>query len=193
MSKDPFQILADELTLIRKDMDQLQRTSLNKDEAKTLNQIVTAAVMKMAKASEDAPGEIQEALEADRDQMARSATQAATRAADSAMAGIRHDLSNEHAKLSQAAGEARREAWHWFGGFLGVVGLHARHRGRYRGAGDGMDTRARRCPRVRAVSTHLLWQRRWTGGRAGQWVQLLRHLDQSAGTVKISPAMLRRR
>lgn len=91
MSKDPFQILADELTLIRKDMDQLQRTSLNKDEAKTLNQIVAAAVMKMAKATEDAPGEIQEALEADRDQMARSAT--------------------------QAAGEARREAWRWFGGF----------------------------------------------------------------------------
>ena len=91
MSKDPFQILADELTLIRKDMDQLQRTSLNKDEAKKLNQIVTAAVMKMAKATEDAPGEIQGALEADRDQMARSATQAATRAAESAMAGIRHD------------------------------------------------------------------------------------------------------
>ena len=88
MSKDPFQILADELTLIRKDMDQLQRTSLNKDEAKKLNQIVTAAVMKMAKATEDAPGEIQGALEADRDQMARSATQAATRAAESAMAGI---------------------------------------------------------------------------------------------------------
>jgi len=27
MSKDPFQILADELTLIRKDMDQLQRSA----------------------------------------------------------------------------------------------------------------------------------------------------------------------
>ena len=117
MSKDPFQILADELTLIRKDMDQLQRTSLDKDEAKKLNQIVTAAVMKMAKAAEDAPGEIQGALEADRDQMARSATQAATRAAESAMAGIRHDIDNERAKLSQAAGEARREAWRWFGGF----------------------------------------------------------------------------
>ena len=117
MSKDPFQILADELTLIRKDMDQLQRTSLDKDEAKKLNQIVTAAVMKMAKAAEDAPGDIQEALETDRDQMARSATQAATRAAESAMAGIRHDLDNERAKLSQAAGEARREAWRWFGGF----------------------------------------------------------------------------
>ena len=117
MSKDPFQILADELTLIRKDMDQLQRTSLNKDEAKTLNQAVMGAVLRMAKATEDAPGEIQEALEADRDQMARSATQAATRAAESAMAGIRHDLDNERAKLSQAAGEARREAWRWFGGF----------------------------------------------------------------------------
>ena len=117
MSKDPFQILADELTLIRKDMDQLQRTSLDKDEAKKLNQIVTAAVLKMAKAAEDAPGEIQGALEADRDQMARSATHAATRAAESAMAGIRHDLDNERAKLSQAAGEARREAWRWFGGF----------------------------------------------------------------------------
>ena len=117
MSKDPFQILADELTLIRKDMDQLQRTSLDKDEAKKLNQIVTAAVLKMAKTAEDAPGEIQGALEADRDQMARSATQAATRAAESAMAGIRHDLDNERAKLSQAAGEARREAWRCFGGF----------------------------------------------------------------------------
>ena len=95
MTKDPFQILADELTLIRKDMDRLQRTSLDKDEAKKLNQIVTAAVLKMAKTAEDAPGEIQGALEADRDQMARSATQAATRAAESAMAGIRHDLGSD--------------------------------------------------------------------------------------------------
>jgi len=71
----------------------------------------------MAKTAEDAPGDIQEALQTDRDQMARSATQAATRAAESAMAGIRHDLDNERAKLSQAAGEARREAWRWFGGF----------------------------------------------------------------------------
>ena len=117
MSKDPFQILADELTLIRKDMDQLQRTSLNKDEAKTLNQAVMKAAVAMVQATKDAPGEIQGALEADRDQMARSATQAATRAAESAMAGIRQDLGNERARLSQAAGEARREAWRWFGGF----------------------------------------------------------------------------
>jgi hypothetical protein len=172
MSKDPFQILADELTLIRKDMDQLQRTSLDKDEAKKLNQIVTAAVLKMAKAAEDAPGDIQEALETDRDQMARSATQAATRAAESAMAGIRHDLDNERAKLSQAAGEARREAWRWFGGFwVWLASMLAT------GA---------------VIGAHLLWHRRRTSGRTGQRVQLLRDLDQQAGSVKISPAILQR-
>jgi len=117
MSKDPFQELVDELTALRRSIEHIARTSLDKDEAKKLNQIVTAAVLKMAKATEDAPGEIQGALEADRDQMAHNATQAATRAAESAMAGIRHDLDNERAKLSQAAGEARREAWRWFGGF----------------------------------------------------------------------------
>jgi len=89
MSKDPFQELVDELTALRRSIEHIARTSLDKDEAKKLNQIVTAAVLKMAKATEDAPGKIQGALEADRDQMARSATQAATRAAESAMAGIR--------------------------------------------------------------------------------------------------------
>jgi hypothetical protein len=117
MSKDPFQELVDELTALRRSIEHIARTSLDKDEAKKLNQIVTAAVLKMAKTAENAPGEIQEALQTDRDQMARSATQAATKAAESAMAGIRHDLDNERAKLSQAAGEARREAWRWFGGF----------------------------------------------------------------------------
>lgn len=117
MSKDPFQILADELTLIRKDMDHLQRTSLDKDEAQTLNQAVMKAAASMVQTIKAAPGEIQKNLEFDRDQMAHSATQAATRAAESAIAGIRHDLDNERAKLSRAAGEARREAWRYFGGF----------------------------------------------------------------------------
>ena len=178
MSKDPFQILADELTLIRKDMDQLQRTSLDKDEAKKLNQIVTAAVLKMAKAAEDAPGEIQGALEADRDQMARSATQAATRAAESAMAGIRHDLDNERAKLSQAAGEARREAWRWFGGFwvwlvsVGVTGVVI-----------GVDTRTRRCPRVWAVSAHLLQSGGWRRFEQHGWSRGLHVLVRLISTA----------
>lgn len=44
MSKDPFEILVDEITLIRKDMDRLQRTSLDKDEAKALSVELTAAL-----------------------------------------------------------------------------------------------------------------------------------------------------
>ena len=35
--KDPFEILADEITLIRRQVDHLQRTSLDKDEAEAFN------------------------------------------------------------------------------------------------------------------------------------------------------------
>jgi hypothetical protein len=115
--KDPFQQLVDEITLIRQDIERLKRTSLDKDEAQALHQIVAQAVKSMQQATRAAPGEIQAALQTDRNQMAHSAIQAATRAAESAMGTIRHDLDNERAKLSQAAGEARREAWRWFGGF----------------------------------------------------------------------------
>ena len=38
--KDPFEILADEITLIRRQIDQLQRTSLDKDDAQHLNAVV---------------------------------------------------------------------------------------------------------------------------------------------------------
>ncbi|WP_179381798.1 hypothetical protein [Jannaschia marina] len=49
--------------------------------------------------------------------MAHNATEAAVRAAESVLGGIRQDLDNERAKLATAAGEARREAWRYFGGF----------------------------------------------------------------------------
>lgn len=117
MSKDPFQELVDELTALRRSIEHLARTSLDKDEAKTLNQAVLKAATMMAQTTKDAPGEIQDALQADRDQMAHIAIQSATKAAESAMADIRQDLTNERARFSQAAGEARREAWRWFGGF----------------------------------------------------------------------------
>ena len=117
MSKDPFQILADELTLIRKDMDRMQRTSLDKDEAQALHQIVAEAVSDMRRATKETPQALQSALKADRDRMARNATQAATEAAERVLGDIREQLAQERQKLSQAAGEARREAWRWFGGF----------------------------------------------------------------------------
>lgn len=117
MSKDPFQILADELTLIRHDMAKLQRTSLDKDEAQALHQIVAKAVKDMRAATAGTPQALQNALKADRDQIARDTSQAATQAAERVLGDIREQLSQERLKLSQAAGEARRAAWRSFGGF----------------------------------------------------------------------------
>lgn len=116
-AKDPFQILADELTLIRKDMDRLQRTSLDKDEAQALHQIVAEAVADMRKATRETPQALQSALKADRDRMGQKATESATVAAERVLGDIRGQLTQERQRLTQAAGEARREAWRYFGGF----------------------------------------------------------------------------
>ena len=116
-AKDPFQILADELTLIRKDMDRLQRTSLNKQEADDLHSFLAESVGKMHADTLKAPQAVRSALKADRDRMAQDATQAATAAAERVLGDIREQLAQERQKLTQAAGEARREAWRYFGGF----------------------------------------------------------------------------
>ena len=116
-AKDPFQILADELTLIRKDMDRLQRTSLDKQEAKDLHSFLTEAVFEMHRDMEKAPEAVRSALKVDRDRMAQKATESATEAAERVLGAIREQLAQERQRLTQAAGEARREAWRYFGGF----------------------------------------------------------------------------
>ena len=147
MSKDPFQILADELTLVRGDMDRLQRTSLNKDEAKALNDIVAKAAEFMAQTTKAAPGEIQAVLKADRDQMAHSATQAATEAAERAVTKMEQAVTKQCARLSEATHKARRAMWFWngelalmlgaavaVGAFLGVLAMAG-----IQGRGDGRE------------------------------------------------------
>lgn len=47
--KDPFEILADEITLIRRQMDHLQRTSLSKDEAEAFNEAVAKFIAQLGK------------------------------------------------------------------------------------------------------------------------------------------------
>ena len=153
MSKDPFQILADELTLMRGEIDRLQRTSLNKDEASKLNDIVAKAAQFMAQTTKAAPGEIQAALKADRDQMARSATQVATQAAQNVMTEIRLDLTKECARLSEGTQKARTAMWFWNGelalmlasvlaagalfGTLAMAGIQGRGDGREFGKNPG--------------------------------------------------------
>lgn len=117
MSKDLFQVLADELTLVRHDIAKLQRTSLDKEEAEALHAIVAKAIKDMRQATAEAPQALQKTLKADRDRMARDAAQAAREAAERVMGEIRGQLQAERLHFAQSAGEARRAAWRSFGGF----------------------------------------------------------------------------
>lgn len=126
--KDPFEILADEITLIRRQMDHLQRTSLDKDEAEAFNQAVAGFIAQLGKT---APA-MQEAMRRDLAYVGHDVRKHAVEAAQNA---AREAIETSHAEnlraaqsLSQAAGEARRQAWRYFGGFwvwlasIGAVG-----------------------------------------------------------------------
>ena len=115
--KDTFQILADEITLIRHDMERLQRTSLNKDEAKALSQEVAKGVKQMANAAPAVYEAISSRLDLAIDRIRREAVTAAREATSGAIEKSHAKSINAARDLARAAGEARREAWRWFGGF----------------------------------------------------------------------------
>ena len=117
MSKDPFQILADEVTLIRGEIERLQRTSLDKDEAKALNKIVAKSVADLGKVLPTLERSIQQQLFDNREIIREEAVMAARGAAESAVVQSHARSIEEAGKLARAAGEARREAWRYFGGF----------------------------------------------------------------------------
>ena len=103
MSKDPFQILADELTLIRHDMDRLRRTSLDRAEAEALHGVVADALEKMHDMALQAPQGVRAAIAADRAQMSRNAANAAAEAAQGAVEGLKQHLDAERFRFAQAA------------------------------------------------------------------------------------------
>lgn len=115
--KDPFQILADELTLIRHDVEKLQRTSLGKDEAKALNKQLTDGVTQMAGTGPKVQAAIEQRLEQVAEKVRLETTRAAESAAREAIRGAHAESLAAAKDLSQAAGEARRQAWRYFGGF----------------------------------------------------------------------------
>lgn len=117
MSKDSFQILADELTLIRQDMAKLQRTSLDKDEAERLHAIVTEkadAMLQMAPLLERA---VERKLELTKAQIAQETARAAQEAAEGAVAQSHREASQAAQELLQEAHRARRTAFRQSGGF----------------------------------------------------------------------------
>ena len=130
MSKDPVQQLIDEITLIRGEVKELKRTSLDREEAQTLNELVTEAVDRMTEAAVEARRGVRDDLKADRDQTARLAVQSATAAAQGAVEGVKTELEAERRSYAQALSNARQEArrdrlrsWTWVGGLLATGAL----------------------------------------------------------------------
>ena len=111
--KDPFQILADEITLIRSEIERLQRTSLNKDEAKALHKIVTEKADDMLEMGPLIERTVDGKLNLF---IATLANEAVKAAEDAVIQSHAESIKSAH-KLTVAAGEARKEAWRYFGGF----------------------------------------------------------------------------
>ena len=113
VEKDVFSILALAIDGLRHDVQRLQRTSLNQDEALELNETILASMKKMQSAS----AKIQSGIEA---KLAASVQNIRSDAIEAAKVAVMesHSKSIEAAaSLSHAAGEARKEAWRRFGGF----------------------------------------------------------------------------
>ena len=115
--KDTFQILADEITLIRGEIKQLQRSSLNKDEAKALNQQLVQGVASMAQTGQAVYEAISERMDLRLEKLAMETILAATDTARRAIEKSHAETSSAARDYAKAAGEARREAWRYFGGF----------------------------------------------------------------------------
>lgn len=130
MSKDPVQQLVDEITLIRGEVQALKRTSLDREEAKKLNELVVESVDRMGEAAIGARRAIRSDLEADRAETARLAVQSATEAARSAVKGVKGELEAERRSYALSLSEARKAArraglqsWPWIGGLLATGAL----------------------------------------------------------------------
>jgi hypothetical protein len=115
--KDPFEILADEITLIRRQIDQLQRTSLDRKEAEKLNAVVAQGLDRMAKVGPAVQSRIEQSLATAALDLRQHTVYAASEGAKEAIREAHLESIKAAGDLRKAAGEARREAWRWFGGF----------------------------------------------------------------------------
>ncbi len=117
MSRDPVEDLNDNLLALRRSIEHVGGTTLSKAEARELNATVAKALERMNKTASEAPQALRSAIRQDLAQVSRTTEEAAARAAQAAVEGVREELTAERLKLAQSAGEARRAAWRSFGGF----------------------------------------------------------------------------
>ena len=115
--KDSFEILADELARMGQQIAHLQRTSLNKAEAEALNKQLVQGVASMAQTGQALYEAISERMDLRMEKLAMETILAATDAASRAIEKSHAETSSAARDYAKAAGEARREAWRYFGGF----------------------------------------------------------------------------
>jgi len=125
-AKDPFTIFADELTLLRNDIRKLQRSSLNRDEAKALTDLIGEYLQDFISIAEGFDEAVEQRLALTKNQLITETTKAATTAASGAITTSHTEIMAAARIYAKNAGEARREAWRYFGGFwvwLTTIGL----------------------------------------------------------------------
>jgi len=113
-TKDPFTIFADELTLLRNDIRKLQRSSLNRDEAKALTDLIGEYLQGFINIAEGFDEAVEQRLALTKSQIITETTIAAKAAATNAIQTSHTEIMSAARIYSQNAGEARREAWRYF-------------------------------------------------------------------------------
>ena len=116
-STDPFLVLVDDIGALRRQIENLQRTSLDRDEAEHLNATIAKSLDNMAQTGKRLEQRLEGQLQLATAKTNRAAIEAAQDAARGAIRESHAEILQTAKSLSQAAGEARREAWRWFGGF----------------------------------------------------------------------------
>jgi len=114
---DPFLVLVDDIGALRRQIENLQRTSLDRDEAEHLNATIAKSLDNMAQTGKRLEQRLEGQQQLATAKTNRAAIEAALDAARGAIRESHAEILQTARSLSQAAGEARREAWRWFGGF----------------------------------------------------------------------------
>jgi len=116
-NRDSFDILGEELNLMRRQIELLQRTSLDRKDAEKLNAVVAQSLDRMAKVGPAVQQQIEQSLATAALDLRQHTVYAATEGAKEAIREAHLESIKAAGDLRRAAGEARREAWRWFGGF----------------------------------------------------------------------------
>jgi hypothetical protein len=119
MSRDPFEVLVEEMSLLREIVEGLRRSSLDKDEAMDLNEGIGYSLDKLLEIGPHLERSIGIKLDEAVTKVRATAAEASEYAIDVAMREHRTKIEEQARLYGKAAGEARQQAWRYFSGFWG--------------------------------------------------------------------------